>query len=663
MADHSSVVSFIWNVADLIRDRFKRGEYADVILPMTVLRRIDCVIRPTQDAVRAQHNELKNKIENLEPVLRKTSGVAFYNTSRFDFQRLLEDPNNIDNNVLTYYNGFSPNMQEVLDNFEFRNTLARLAKHKLTYQVFEKFNSADLHPDQISNHQMGYVFEELLRKFNEANNENPGEHFTPREVIRLMTDLMLVTDHDELKTPGIIRQILDPCCGTGGMLTIAQSRIEAINPNARVESFGQEVNPKTYAVTKSDMLLISPDGKDADRIRQGSTLEKDQFIGENFHYLIANPPYGKDWNADKKDVEEEYALGSAGRFAPGLPRKSDGQMLFMLHMLAKMKPVSEGGSRVAVVMNGSPLFTGDANSGESEIRRHVMENDLLEAIVAMPEQIFYNTGIATYIWILSNRKPSHRKGKVQLIDASGENFWKPMRKSLGDKRREMDEEHIAKVLEIYNSFEEDTDVSKVYPTTFFGYRKVTVDRPLKINIHTSEERMSRLEDQKAFEKLDANEKSEILEMLNALPKHLYMNRADFIEGLKVEVKARGMKIRAPLQKVIITALSERDKDAAVCLNAKGIAEHDGDLRDTERIPLGENIDAYMEKEVWPHVPDAWVNEGATDKTTGEVGKVGYEINFNRYFYVYTPPRPLEEIEGEILQLQTQINDLMGQLFN
>jgi len=474
---------------------------------------------------------------------------------------------------------------------------------------------------------------------------------------------MLVTDHDELKTPGIIRQILDPCCGTGGMLTIAQSRIEAINPNARVESSGQEVNPKTYAVTKSDMLMISPDGKDADRIRQGSTLEKDQFSGQNFHYLIANPPYGKDWNADKEDVEEEYALGSAGRFAPGLPRKSDGQMLFMLHMLAKMKPVSEGGSRVAVVMNGSPLFTGDANSGESEIRRHVMESDLLEAIVAMPEQIFYNTGIATYIWILSNRKPSHRKGKVQLINASGEDFWKPMRKSLGDKRREMDEGHIAKVLEIYNSFEEDTDVSKIYPTTFFGYRKMTVDRPLKINIQTSGERMARLDEQKAFEKLDDNEKTNLRAMLNALPKHLYMDRADFIVDLKAEVKARGMKIRAPLQKAIIAALSERDKDAAVCLNTKGIAEHDGDLRDTERIPLGDNIDAYMEKEVWPHVPDAWVNEGATDKTTGEVGKVGYEINFNRYFYVYTPPRPLEEIEGEILQLQTQINDLMGQLFN
>jgi type I restriction enzyme M protein len=335
----------------------------------------------------------------------------------------------------------------------------------------------------------------------------------------------------------------------------------------------------------------------------------------------------------------------------------------MLHMLAKMKPVSEGGSRIAVVMNGSPLFTGDANSGESEIRRHVMEKDLLEAIVAMPEKLFYNTGIATYIWILTNRKPAHRKGKVQLINASGEDFWKPMRKSLGDKRREMDESHIAKVMEVYHAFEENTSISKVYPTTYFAYRKVTVDRPLQLNIQTSEERMARLDEQKGIQKLDEDAAANLRSVLNALPSHLYMDRADFTTDLKAEAKAQGVKIGAPLLKAIINALSERDKEATVCINRKGEEEHDGDLRDTERIPLDVDIDAYMEKEVWPHVPDAWVNESVTDKNTGEVGKVGYEINFNRYFYVYTPPRPLEEIEGEILDLQTQINDLMGQLFS
>jgi len=467
MSGHSNMVSFIWNVANLISYKFKRGEYADVILPMTVLRRIDCVISKNQDKVRAQHDELKGKIDNLDPILRKTAGVAFYNTSRFNFQRLLEDANNIDKNVENYLNGFSSNMQEIFNNFELRNTLAKLAKHNLTFLVFQKFNEVDLHPDQISNHDMGYIFEELLRKFNELLDENPGEHFTPREVIRLMTELMLSSDEEELATPGVIRQVMDPCCGSGGMLTISKERIMEINPKARVEVFGQEVNPKTYAVTKSDMLMLGPDGKDADRIRFGSTLSSDQFSGETFHYLIANPPYGMDWNADKAEVEEEYALGNAGRFAPGLPRKSDGQMLFLLHMIAKMKPVSEGGSRIAIVMNGSPLFTGDANGGESEIRRYVMENDLVEAVVAMPEQIFYNTGIATYIWVVTNRKPEHRKGKVQLINASGEDFWKPMRKSLGSKRREMDEGHIAKVMELYNDFEDDTPESKIYPTTFF----------------------------------------------------------------------------------------------------------------------------------------------------------------------------------------------------
>lgn len=666
MSVHQESVSFIWNVANLIRDTFKRSEYADVILPFTVLRRVDCVIRPTQDAVRKQYLDLRGKIDNLDPLLRKTSGVAFYNTSKFNFDRLLDDHANIYTNFMAYYNAFSEEMRvEVLDNFKFRAIIDDLHKNNLLYMVVEKFANIDLHPDKLSNHEMGYVFEELIRKFNEANNENPGEHFTPREVIRLMVDLMLVTEDEKLMQSDVISSIFDPCCGTGGMLTIAKERILEKNPTADVHLFGQELNQKTYAVTKSDMLMLNPDGVDAARIQQGSSLSKDAFPHERFHYLIANPPYGKNWDMDKKFVTAEHAEGERGRFAAGLPRSSDGQMLFMLSLLSKMRSVAKGGSRVAIVMNGSPLFTGDANGGESEIRRYIFENDLLETLVAVPEQIFYNTGIATYIWILTNRKPEHRKGKVQLIDASGEGFWKPMRKSLGDKRREMDEGHISKVLEAYHAFEEDTDVSKIYPNEYFGYRKVTVDRPLQINLQTSAERMAQLELEKQFTKLDAEDQTRYRNLLASLPSKLYMSRNEFENDLMAQAKASGLKIAAPLKKAIIKALSERDDSAEVCKDKKGNPEADSNLRDTERVPLDVDIDDYMSIEVLPHVPDAWVNESKAgcDKTSGEVGKVGYEINFNRYFYTYTPPRPLEEIEAEILGLQTQINDLMGQLFD
>jgi len=617
MSKHQETVSFIWNVANLIRDTFKRGEYADVILPFTVLRRVDCVIRPTQEAVRRQYLELHGKIDNIDPLLRKTSGVAFYNTSKFNFDRLLDDHANIYSNFMAYYNAFSDEMrEEVLDNFKFRAVIEDLNKNNLLYMVVEKFSNINLHPDELSNHEMGYVFEELIRKFNEANNENPGEHFTPREIIRLMVDLMLVTEDEKLKQPNIISSIYDPCCGTGGMLTITKERIMEKNPTADIHLFGQELNQKTYAVTKSDMLMMNPDGVDAARIQQGSSLSKDEFHNEKFHYLIANPPYGKNWDMDKKFVTAEHNEGERGRFAPGLPRSSDGQMLFMLSMLSKMRTVSKGGSRVAIVMNGSPLFTGDANSGESEIRRYIFENDLLETLVAVPEQIFYNTGIATYVWILTNRKSDHRKGKVQLIDASGEDFWKPMRKSLGSKRREMDESHIAKVLDL-------------------------------------------------FTKLDITDQAAYKELLESLPEKLYMSREEFAKDLMTEAKSRELKISALLKKAMINALGERDSDAEICKDSKGKPEADSSLRDTERVPLDMDIDDYIEIEVLPHVPDAWVNttKSGCDKTTGDVGKVGYEINFNRYFYVYTPPRPLEEIEGEILGLQKEINDLMGKLFD
>lgn len=663
MKEPNYFVSFIFNVADKsLRGPFSAREYEDVILPMTVLRRIDCVIRDTQDAVRARHAELKDRIQNLDDILKRESGYPFYNVSQFDFTRLLEDPANIVDNVNTYINGFSSNMIEILENFNFRDTLRRLAKNDLTFLVFQQFSELDLHYEKISNHNMGYVFEELIRKFNEETNESPGEHYTPREIVTLMTRLMVEPDAERLGKPGLILQVQDPCCGTGGMLSIAKKSIQDLNPKAIVEVSGQELNPKTFAISKSDMMISGESGKDAERIRLGNTLKDDLFPGETYHYMIANPPYGVDWSAAQAEVKAEHELGEQGRFAPGLPRKSDGQTLFMLHMLAKMKSVKNGGSRVAVIMNGSPLFTGDANSGESEIRRYVLENDLLETIVALPEQIFYNTGIATYAWILTNRKEERRKGHVQLINASGEAFWKPMRKSLGNKRREMSEEHIGNVMEIYRAFKDDTDVSKIYPNEFFGYRKVTVDRPLKMNFQASSDRIERLDQEKNFTKLDEDEQQSIVHVLNGMNDELYTDRAAFLPVLEAALKQAGLKPKAALKKSILKALGERDVNATVCTNKKGEPEHDTDLRDTERIPQDVPIDAYMEKEVWPHVPDAWVNESVTDMTDGETGKVGYEINFNRYFYVYTPPRPLEEIEGEILDLQDDINRLMDELF-
>ncbi|MFQ5460895.1 MAG: N-6 DNA methylase, partial [Anaerolineae bacterium] len=445
--NHSEIVSFLWGVADLIRDSFKRGKYQDVILPLTVLRRLDCVLAPTKPEVLATQARLAGKLENLDPQLRKASGFAFYNTSKYDFDKLLADAPNLAVNLRRYIAGFSRNMGEVLEKFDFDNTISKLDEAGLLFQVVERFRTVDLHPDRVDNATMGTIFEELIRKFNEALNENPGEHFTPRDVVHLMVDLLLAGDEDLIARTGAVVTVCDPCCGSGGMLTITKNHIQAgvpgnggesrapINPSADVHLFGQEVNPETFAICKSDLFMKSEDGRDAENILFGSTLSDDRHAGRNFDYLIANPPYGKDWKRDKDAVTAEHDRGASGRFAPGLPRISDGQLLFLLHMLAHMKDPHQGGSRIAIIMNGSPLFTGGAGSGESEIRRWILENDWLEALIALPEQLFYNTGIATYVWVISNRKAPERKGKVQLIDATS--FWVPMRKSLGDKRRQV----------------------------------------------------------------------------------------------------------------------------------------------------------------------------------------------------------------------------------
>ena len=447
--NHSQIVSFIWGVADLIRDTFKRGKYQDVILPLTVLRRLDCVLAPTKRKVLEVKGRLKGKLDNLDPQLRRASGFAFYNTSRYDFEKLLADAPHIAQNLRRYIAGFSSNMREVLEKFDFDNTISKLDESGLLFQVVQRFGDpkVNLHPDAVDNATMGTIFEELIRKFNEALNENPGEHFTPRDVVHLMVDLLLAGDEERLRTRGIVLSIYDPCCGSGGMLTIAKEHItagevrdgepcgEAVNPDADTHLFGQEVNPETYAICKSDLFMKSEDGRDAENILFGSTLSGDRHGRTGFDYMIANPPYGKDWKRDQDAVRDEHDRGAAGRFAPGLPRISDGQLLFLQHMLAHVNEKARGGSRVAIIMNGSPLFTGDAGSGESEIRRWILENDLLEALIALPEQLFYNTGIATYVWVLTNRKRPERRGKVQLIDATS--FWTPLRKSLGNKRREV----------------------------------------------------------------------------------------------------------------------------------------------------------------------------------------------------------------------------------
>ena len=667
-------VSFIWSVADLIRDSFKRGKYQDVILPFTVLRRLDCVLEPTKEPVLEAYNQYKDQLENPYSLLCNKSGFAFYNTSRYDFSKLLNDPKNLAANLKQYINSFSDNMREVLEKFDFPNTIDKLDDADLLFQVMERFKNIDLHPDRVSNLEMGYIFEELIRKFNEALDENPGEHFTPREVIQLMVSLLLSQDRDTLSQDYITRTIYDPCCGSGGMLTIAKERILEFSPSASVFLFGQEVNPETFAVCKSDLYIKSTDGKDAENIKFGSTLSNDQHSDKTFNYLLANPPYGKDWKRDKAAVEKE-AEKTEGRFSAGTPRSSDGQLLFLQHMLSRMKAPEQGGSRVAIVMNGSPLFTGDAGSGESEIRRWILENDWLETIVALPEQLFYNTGIATYIWVLTNHKAPQRRGKVQLLNAT--DFWQPMRKSLGDKRREISAAHIEQITELFEQFEEN-EVSKIFAASNFGFRKITVERPLKLNFAATPERIEQLKEQSAFKNLAVSKKKNpqtraieehagreqqklILSVLYGLPETVFKDRREFEKVLKQALASEGVKVTAGVRKAILGALSERDETAAVCVDKDGNPEPDTELRDTENVPLKEDITEYFEREVKPHVPDAWISESVRDAKDGEVGKVGYEINFNRYFYKYVPPRPLEEIEADIKVVEREILELLREV--
>ncbi len=684
--NHSEIVSFLWGVADLIRDTFKRGKYQDVILPLTVLRRLDCVLAPTKLKVLQTQAKYKGKLEDLNRLLRHASGFAFYNTSRYDFEKLLADAPHLAANLRNYIAGFSPNMREVLEKFDFDNTISKLDEAGLLFQVMERFKNVDLHPDKVDNPTMGTIFEELIRKFNEALNENPGEHFTPRDVVHLMVDLLLAGDEDCIRKRGVVLTVCDPCCGSGGMLTITKDHItvgvrkngdlvrKPINPDADIHLFGQEVNPETFAVVKSDIFMKSADGRDAENIFFGSTLSNDRLASRQFDYLIANPPYGKDWKRDEDFVRAEHARGMAGRFGPGLPRITDGQLLFLLHMLAHRKEPEHGGARVAIIMNGSPLFTGDAGSGESEIRRWILENDWLEALIALPEQLFYNTGIATYVWVITNRKAPERKGKVQLIDATS--FWVPMRKSLGDKRREIPREKADEILALLREFQEGEHV-KIFPTTHFGFRRITVERPLKRNFQASAGRIARLEKEKAFENLATSQKKgqaaakeqaegraqqeAVRKLLGALPSTLYKSRDQFGKALSAAARKAGVKLDGPIAKAILSALSERDETAEICRDKKGQPEPDPELRDTESVPLSESIEAFFEREVKPHVPDAWIDTSRRDEKDGQVGIVGYEINFNRYFYKYRAPRPLDDIEADIQAIEKDILTMLREV--
>jgi type I restriction enzyme M protein len=674
MNNFGDKVSFIWSIADLIRDTFKRGKYQDVILPFTVLRRLDCVLEPTKEEVLTAYHQYKDKLDNLDPLLCKKSGFAFYNSCPYDFEKLLDDPKQLAANLKLYINSFSGNMREVLEKFDFANTIDKLEQSDLLFLVTERFKNIDLHPDKVSNLEMGYIFEELIRKFNEALDENPGEHFTPREVIQLMVNLIFSPDKTQLSQEYITRSVYDPCCGSGGMLTIAKDRILELNPKAQVFLFGQEVNPETFAVCKSDLYMKSVDGKDAENIKFGSTLSQDQHSDKTFDYLLANPPYGKDWKRDKDAVETE-AQKAGSRFSAGTPRISDGQLLFLQHMIARMKPETQGGSRVAIVMNGSPLFTGDAGSGESEIRRWILENDWLEAIIALPNDLFYNTGIATYIWVLTNHKAAERRGKVQLINAS--EFWLPMRKSLGSKRREISSQHIREITEIFQSFQP-SEVSKIFDSEDFGYRKITVERPLRLNFQASPERIERLKEQSAFASLAVSKKKSaemkgieeqagkeqqklILDILNSFPDTLYQDRGEFEKVLKKGMKTKGITLAPAVYKAILSALSERDETANICLDKQGNPEPDTDLRDTENVPLKQDINDYFDREVLPHVTDAWISDTVRDVRDGALGKVGYEINFNRYFYKYQPPRTLEAIEADIKEVEGEILAMLTSL--
>jgi type I restriction enzyme M protein len=654
--------AFIWSVADLLRGDYRRSEYGRVILPLVVLRRLDCVLDRSKDKVLRVAERYAGRSDSIDPLLRNASGEQFYNVSALTMTRLLDDPSNIAANLHAYIQGFSRGALDVLEKFDFPTHIDRLDRADLLYLVVSRFCEIDLHPEVVSNLEMGYLYEELIRRFSELSNETAGEHFTPREVIRLMVNLLFIEDDRLLTKPGVVKTMLDPACGTGGMLSVAEDHLRSLNPHARLEAYGQELNAESYAICRSDMMLK---GQNASNIVLGNSFSHDGFSGQRFDYLLANPPFGVEWKRVERAVRDEYdSKGFAGRFGAGLPRINDGSFLFLQHMIAKMKPVEQGGSRLAIVFNGSPLFTGGAGSGESEIRRWIIENDWLEAVVALPDQLFYNTGISTYFWVVTNRKSPERRGKVQLVDAR--DLWQKMRKSLGEKRKELSAEHIAEITKLYGAFEEGDRV-KILPNEAFGFLRVTVERPLRLRWQISEETLAAVRAARKLAKLDVEA------IVAALGAHTALSGDRKTVARAVLPILNRAGLTAPQQKAVWDALAVRDPDAPVITDRAGNPEPDPDLRDQENVPLpsvrvGYEQDVshrlatleyrtaiadHLEGEVHPYVPDAWVDESKT--------KIGYEIPLTRHFYKYTPPRPLAEIDAEIKQLESEIQDLLREV--
>lgn len=716
---HDQLKTHLWEIANRLRGPYRPPQYRLVMLPMVVLRRLDSVLEPTKDAVLKEYDKLtaqKMPESAMERLLGRAADPArqhpLYNTSPFTFRRLLGDAENIAPNLVAYINGFSPTARSIFERFKFTDQIEKLDASNRLFIIVKAMADVDLHPDRIDNLQMGYLFEHLVMRFNEQANEEAGDHFTPREVIRLMANL-IYTGEQDVYTPGIYRTIYDPACGTGGMLSESEKFILAQNESANLALFGQEYNDESWAICCSDMLIKDEETSNivlGDTLGDGKT--RDGFEGERFHYLLANPPFGVEWKDQRSVVEAEHALhGFSGRFGAGLPAINDGSFLFLQHMMSKMHPAPQDGgegSKIAIVFNGSPLFSGDAGSGPSNIRRWIIENDLLDAIVALPDQLFYNTGIFTYVWLVTNRKAPKRRGKVQLID--GTRFFERMKKSLNNKRNEITEDQIRHLTRIYGTYRdgetaevvidqktgetETRTVSRIFENREFGFLKVTVERPLRMNFEASPDRQAKLDDQTPFANLATSKKrkdeaaaareiaegQKLQEVIRAVLATLedrgrYMDRAPFEADLTAAARRAGVKIPATIKKAIFTALGERDPDAEICRDAKGRPEPDSELRDTENIPLPEWADLpllmkfgpdkpndklvaqfmpyigeYLAAEVLPHVPDAWVD---FDKT-----KVGYEIPINRHFYVYKPPRPLDEIEADITGLEGEIAGLL-----
>ncbi|MEY9963411.1 type I restriction enzyme M protein [Streptacidiphilus sp. MAP12-16] len=647
---HSQMAAKIWSVADLLRGDYKRHEYGQVILPFTLLRRLDAVMAPTRGAVRTRDAALD--VQNKDRLLEIAAKLPFYNTSKQDFSTIAADDKNTAKNLRDYINGFSPNVREILSRFDLDNQITKLAGAKILHLVVSTFKGLD-DLDKMSNHDMGYVFEHLIRKFAEDSNETAGEHFTPREVIELMVNLLIAPDADTVAGEGQVINILDPACGTGGMLTAAKGRIESINTKATVYLFGQELNPESWAVCQSDMLMLNQRGN----IHFGNSFSNDGFPDRKFDYMLANPPFGVEWKKVKDEILAEAELGHGGRFGAGTPRINDGSFLFLQHMISKMEPAEGKGSRLGIVFNGSPLFTGAAESGESKIRQWILENDLLEGIVALPDQLFYNTGISTYFWILSNRKPAKLRNMVILLDARDQ--WEKMRKALGDKRKKINDDQIKHITALYvdaltvanDADHPDHAKVKVFGTRDFGYYRITVERPLKLRFEITEDTLAALAEAKPLAKWDGSER--LIAALRGVVGSVWWTKREATNGLHAavaEVGAEWPKAAAVL-KGIWGAVAVSDPDGEVQKDKDGTPLPDPDLRDYENIPLDADIDAYFAREVTPHVADAWIDR---DKT-----KVGYEIPFTRHFYVYTPPRPLAEIDAELRELETRIQQLLG----